>query len=83
MIFDVNSEYHSYGFDGIEASAKSMMIYLRTETIHFWVFAHNESSMVNVTYDLVHEENDATTKLMNSLSESMKPPLMTEVTESE
>ena len=52
MIFSVNGEYGSFCVKDVKPVAKSMVLIVRTETIQYWVFAHEQSekSMFRMTW---------------------------------
>ena len=67
MIFSVNGEYGAFCVKDVRAAAKSMVLIVRTETIQYWVFAHEQSEKVYVSYDLVGKESDAMTRCIDAI----------------
>ena len=63
-----------------------MTLIVRTETIQYWVFAHEQSETVYVSYDLVWKENDAMTRCIDAIVANAQPkilPVMPEVASGE
>lgn len=82
MIFSVNGEYRAFCVKDVNAAAKSMVLIVRTETIQYWVFAHEQSEKIYVSYDLVWGENDAMTRCIDTIvanAQDKLSPVMPEV----
>ena len=86
MIFSVNGEYGSFCIKDVKPVAKSMVLIVRTEKIQYWVFAHEQSEKVYVSYDTVVKENEAMTRCIDAIVANAQPkiaPVIPEVANGE
>lgn len=69
IVSDGSSILYSFGIKGSEAVTpiKSMLIYVRTEQVHTFIFASRECNSIKMSYTLVEQNADAISLLMDGL----------------
>ena len=75
LIYNVNEKFFSCGGEKIDPAGKSLIIYVRTERYHVWIYAHKDAPSVTVTMDMVLGSGNATNLCMDLLISSMKAKL--------
>lgn len=82
MIISDEKSFYSFGIKDAEERSpiRNMMIYVRTATVHTFIYASRESDSICVSYSLAFDDADAITHVMRGLFSTSNTNSIKEVT---
>lgn len=67
MIIQSRDDLYAFGFKDVLPPVKALYMYLRTESLHIFVFFSNEAKPIDVVYQVTAEPRDAITCYMENM----------------